>query len=198
MTTLQNLYVDPNINADGITLANRSRNIRNGTPIKTAVAFYNDAGTDSVNSVYRFFKNLDGNVVPLKIIVMKTAAQTSHAVSIGLYRPNLSLTTAPASGGQAVFLSATSVASAKVSFSEGTAYDGMVTYWSNLASATTNPTPATYGDQRLFEIAGDSLVDSGTAAPYLGNPRQYDLCMKVTTATSVAGIIGMMLVYYDG
>lgn len=190
MTTLQNVYADPNVNASGYGVSNRSRNVRQGADMQIMTEYYSVGGADSVSSVYRMFKNLDANFVPVAILIAATA-MTSLAVSVGLYRPNLSLITAPASGGASIFLAATSIAAGAASLSEKTAFDGMATYWAATGTFTNM-------DQRLFEIAGDSLVASTGTAPNAGNPRQYDLCLTVTTTTGVAGVIGMVLKGYMG
>jgi hypothetical protein len=187
MTTLQNLYADPNVNASGYGVTNRSRNVRQGADVQTMTNFYSVSGSDSVNSVYRMFKNLDANFVPTAIYLGCTA-MTSLAISVGLYLPNLSLVTAPASGGAAIFLAATSIAAGFASLSQKTALDCMSTYWAATGTFTQM-------DNRLFEIGGYGLAP--TASTYT-TPRQFDLCITVTTTTAVAGVIGMVLEGYMG
>jgi len=185
-----NVYADSNVNADGITLANRSRLVRQAADMQVMTSFYSVGATDTAGSVYRMFKNLDANFVPLAIL-LGCSAMTALTVSVGLYRPNLSLTMAPASTGSAIFLATTSIAAGFASMSEKTALDCMSTYWASAGKFTLI-------DQRLFEIAGDSLVSASGTPPTAGTPRQYDLCLTVGTAGTLAGNIGMILKGYMG
>ena len=193
MTTLQNVYADPDVAADGVSMTTRSRNVRQAVGLQVMTSSILVGAADTNNSVYRMFKNLDANFVPLEIRIANDA-MTSLVINVGLYRPNLSLTKAPASGGDAIFLSGKNIAAGVASLAPGTCWDGMATYW-----AATGTVGLAHLDQRLFEIAGDSLVESGNAVPLLGNPRQYDLCVTATTAnTGSAGNLAIVLIGYQG
>lgn len=188
MTTLQNLYADPNVAADGSTMTTRSRNIRQGVETVTMTNFVKIGATDSNNSVYRFFKNVDANFVPLEIRIANDA-MTSLVINVGLYLPNLSLTKAPASGGDAIFLSGKNVAAGAASLSPGTAWDGMATYWAATGTFSNM-------DQRLFDIGGYTLAPNSSG---ITTPRQFDICVTATTAnTGSAGNMGMVIIGYMG
>lgn len=189
---LINAYADTNVPASGYGVTNRSNNALAGGTSSTMImrSFYNVTGSDNVLSVYRMFKNVDANFVPVAIRIASTA-MTSLAISVGLYRPNLSLITAPASGGAAIFLAATSIAAGAASLSAKTAFDGMVTFWAATGTFTKM-------FQQLYTIAGDSLVAASGTPPNAGNPRQYDIAITVTTTTAVAGVIGMEIEGYQG
>jgi hypothetical protein len=153
--------------------------------------------TTAIGDIWRIFKNVDANFVPTGMWIGTYNALTSLAVSAGLYQPNLSTVTAPASGGSSVLMAATSIATAALPNARF-GVNGLAALWASGAWAV-----ATSGDnigqqQMLYQIAGDSLVMSGTAVPYLGSKRQYDICLTVTTATSVAGYVGVELTGYFG
>jgi hypothetical protein len=190
---LVNTYVDPNVNADFITMATRSRNVNTGSgvPILHFENSFTTGTADNILSVYRFFKNVDANFVPREIWIGTYGTQTSLAVSVGIWRVNGSLITAPASGGSTILMGATAIATAALWTAH--TYNGLSALY-----ATTGQAPTAFNANRLFELAGDSLVDGG-AAPY-GNPRQYDICMQVTTANSggAAGTIVMVMEGYMG
>jgi hypothetical protein len=188
---LINAYADPNVNADFITMATRSRNIRQGKDPQIIRSGYSVSGTDNVASVYRMFKNIDANFVPTRILLASTA-MAALSVQFGIYNANGSLNDAPLGTGKAIFQAATVIAAGASSLKESIAFNFMATYE---AAVALDPVLM---EQRLFEIAGDSLVESGSAAPNLGNPRQYDLCLTVSVTTAVAGKIFMELHGYMG
>lgn len=188
MTTLQNLYADANVSADGYTMTSRSRNVRNQVEKVVGTSFITIAATDTSNSVYRMFKNLDPNLV-LQNIYIGCSAMTALVISVGLYRPNLSLIQAPASGGLAVFLATTSIAAGAASMNPKTAFDGMATYWAVAGKFGIE-------DQRLFEIAGDTLAPDPTTG--VARPGGYDLCITATTAATAGGTLKMFIEGYQG
>lgn len=168
-----------------------------GQPLLRQFSSYAVPTTTSIGDIWRVFKNLDANVIPAYLTIGTYNALTSLAVSAGLYRPNLSTTVAPASGGAAVLMAATSIATAALP-QIGLGVNGLAALQATGAWAIGTSGDNTGQQRMLYQIAGDSLVMSGTAAPNLGTPRQYDLCLTVTTATSVAGFVGVELLYYLG
>jgi hypothetical protein len=168
-----------------------------GQPLLRQFMSFAVPSTSAIGDIYRIFKNLDANVIPAYLTIGTYNALTSLAVSAGLYRPNLSTVTAPASGGASVLMAATSIATAALP-QIGLGVNGLAALY-----ATGGWEVGASGDnlaqgKMLYQIAGDSLINSGTAAPNLGTPRQYDLCLTVTTATAVAGYVGCELLYYLG
>jgi len=184
------------LDANGNPLS-RGPQTTQGQPLLRQFMTFNVPASSAVGDIYRIFKNLDANVIPAYLTIGTYNALTSLAVSAGLYRPNLSTVTAPASGGAAVLMAATSIATAAVpQISLGV--NGLAAL-----NASGGWLVGQSGDnigqgKMLYQIAGDSLVNSGTSAPNLGTPRQYDLCLTVTTATAVAGQVGCELLYYLG
>jgi hypothetical protein len=176
---------------------NRGPQTVQGAPLLRQFMSYAVPTTTAVGDIWRIFKNLDANVIPCYLYIGIYNGLTSLAVSAGLYRPNLSTTTAPASGGAAVLMAATATASAALpQIGLGTNALAALQASGGWAVGTSGDN---VGEQRmLYQIAGDSLVSSGSAAPNLGTPRQYDLCLTVTTATAVAGFVGVELLYTLG
>lgn len=168
-----------------------------GQPLLRQFMSYVVPTTTAIGDIWRIFKNLDANVIPCYLTIGRYNAMTSLAVSAGLYRPNLSTQVAPASGGAAILMAATSIATAAFpAISLG--IDGLAAIRAAAGWAIGTSGDNLGQQQMLYQIAGDSLVMSGTAAPNLGTPRQYDLCLTVTTATAVAGTVGVELLYYLG
>jgi len=184
-----NIYADSNVPASGLGVTSRSVNILQGQNTQIMYSSYNNGTTDTAGSIYRMFKNIDANFVPIMLYIGTFNAQTSLAVSAGLYKPNLGAVT---TGGAAVLMAATSIATAAFPL-PGLGVNGMAAVY---AAGGIAVQAATGELQRLFELAGDSLVDGGSS-PY-GNPRQYDIALTVTTATTVGGTIACLLLGYMG
>lgn len=168
-----------------------------GQPLLRQFMSYAVPTTTAIGDIWRIFKNLDANVIPAYLTIGTFNTLTSLAVSAGLYAPNLSTVVKPVTTGAAILMAATSIATAALP-QIGLGINGLAALQASGAWAI-GTTGDNVGQQRmLYQIAGDSLVQSGIAAPNLGNPRQYDLCLTVTTATAVAGFVGVELLYYLG
>lgn len=130
------------------------------------------AAGDSDTSKWRFFKNLDGNLIPLWIAFANDALAGFTSASIGLYTPN---------GGAVVsvncFMSAVSIAAGKTTLCPGLAFDGMA------AVAIEN-----YG-KRLFEHAGLTVATRKNA---------FDLVLTGNTVGGAAGTMSMMACFAQG
>src|ERR1700722_15520215 len=147
---------------------NRGPQTVQGQPLLRQFMSYKVPATTAVGDIWRIFKNLDANVIPCYLSIGSTA-MAGLAVSAGLYKPNLSVTTAPATGGAAILMAATSIAAA--------AMPNIVSGGNGLAALNGGGgwEVQTSGDslgqgQMLYQIAGDSLIMSGNAAPNLGTP----------------------------
>jgi hypothetical protein len=191
-----NVYSDTQIgllDANGNVLL-RGPTTTDGQPLLRKFKTFNVPSTSAIGDIYRIFKNLDANVIPVYLTIGTYNALTSLAVSAGIYRSNLSVTPAPASGGAAVFMAATSIATAALPMI-GLGINGLAALQAS-GGWLMGQSGDNIGQQRmLYQIAGDSLIQSGIAAPNLGTPRQYDICLTVTTATAVAGQVGVELLY---
>lgn len=131
------------------------------------------AAADSDGSVYRFFKGVDANLIPLFIIPACDEITAGTVFDIGLYEPNLGVVV-----NAAVFASNLDFSSAK-SFALATCLDGMA------AVAIENR------GKRIFEHAGHSV----TAGTRLSS---YDICVTGDTVGSAAGTVSLMMIYAIG
>lgn len=184
------------LDANGYPI-NRGPTTVQGQPLLRQFMSYAVPVTTAIGDIWRIFKNLDANVIPAYLTIGTFNTLTSLAVSAGLYAPNLSTVVKPVTTGAAILMAATSIATAALP-QIGLGINGLAALQASGAWAI-GTTGDNIGQQRmLYQIAGDSLVQSGTAAPNLGTSRQYDLCLTVTTATAVAGFVGVELLYYLG
>lgn len=60
----------------------------NGQVAVSMVATYTPAAGDSANSVYRFFKDVPSNLVPLRGAFMTSSNVSTGTCEIGVYKPN--------------------------------------------------------------------------------------------------------------
>jgi hypothetical protein len=191
-----NVYSDTQIgllDANGNVLL-RGPTTQDGQPLLRKFKTFNVPSTSAIGDIYRLFKNMDANIIPVYLTIGTYNALTSLAVSIGIYRANLSTVQAPSGTGSAVLMAATSIATAALPMI-GLGINGLAALQAT-GGWLMGQSGDNIGQQRmLYQIAGDSLINSGTAAPNLGTPRQYDICATVTTATAVAGQIGVELLY---
>jgi hypothetical protein len=191
-----NIYADTQaglLDANGYPLS-RGPTTQDGQPLLRKFKSYAVPTTTAVGDIWRIFKNLDANIIPVYLTIGTYNALTSLAVSAGLYAANLSTSVKPTSGGAAVLMAATSIATAALPMI-GFGVNGLAALQASGAWKMQSSGDSIGQQQMLYQIAGDSLIQSGTAAPNLGTARQYDLCLTVTTATSVAGFVGVELLY---
>jgi len=132
------------------------------------------AASDSAASVYRIFKNLNANIIPLRIMVANTAMAGTTSVNLGLYLPNFGAIV----GTGSQFLSAATLATARASLNPQIALDGMTQVSINLYY------------QRLFEIAGETET-----APTIATTRvdAFDLCMTMNVTGGVLGTVSILM-----
>jgi hypothetical protein len=191
-----NVYSDTQIgilDANGNVLL-RGPTTQEGQPLLRKFKTFNVPSTSAIGDIYRIFKNLDANIIPCYLTIGTYNALTALAVSAGLYASNLSTTVKPVTTGAAILMAATSIATAALPMI-GLGINGLAALQAT-GGWLMGQSGDNLGQQRmLYQIAGDSLVMSGTAVPNLGTARQYDLCLTVTTATAVAGQVGVELLY---
>jgi len=191
-----NIYADTQVgllDANGMVIS-RGPTTTDGQPLLRKFKSYKVPTTTAVGDIWRIFKNLDANIVPVYLTIGTYNALTSLAVSAGLYAANQSTTVKPVTTGAAILMAATSIATAALPMI-GLGVNGLAALQASGAWQMQTSGDSIGQQQMLYQIAGDSLVMSGSSAPNLGTPRQYDLCLTVTTATSVAGFVGVELLY---
>lgn len=173
-----NIYVSPNITNDAVTgIINPMMNPYRGGGGTSAYSIFETfaiAVTDTATSVYRIFKNLNANIVPLRIMIATTAMAGLTSAKLGLYLPNYGAIIG--TGNQ--FMNAQTFASAIASLNPKTAIDGMA------AAAI-----GSY-QQRLFEWAGET-----TSSPTIATSRvdAFDLCLTTVTQTGTAGTVSVLM-----
>lgn len=130
------------------------------------------AAADDDGSKYRFFKNLDPNLIPLAIMVGNDAITGGTNYDVGLYRPDLGTVL-----NKSVFAEGLDMSAAAASLNPKTAKDGM----KDLAIEN-------YG-RRLFEHAGHTVLTKLEA---------YDLVLTADTCGTAAGTISVLLLVAQG
>src|SRR5579859_5906900 len=170
---VQNVYVDPGVTVGQSISPARSRNIQSGSGAKCVImaTSFVILSTDNNGSIYRLFQNVDANLIPLQAWIATTANTAGTSYGLGLYLPNLSTVTQPASGGATIFMSGQTFASAAASLDPKTALDGMATAWTTTAISKVC--------QRLFEWAGYTYSPPPTTSG--GFPRAFDICLTAAT-----------------
>jgi hypothetical protein len=194
-----NIYADTQVgllDTTGLPLTRGGTNT-DGQPLLRKFKSYKVPTTTSAGDIWRIFKNLDANIIPVYLTIGTYNALTSLAVSAGIYAANQSTTVKPVTTGAAILMAATSIATAALPMI-GLGINGLAALQAAGAWQMQTSGDSLGQQQMLYQIAGDSLVSSGSAAPNTGTPRQYDLCLTVTTATSVAGFVGVELLYTQG
>lgn len=148
-------------------------------------------GSESDGTIYRIFKALPGNLIPINIFICCSAINGLSSVKIGLLKTGQIIPGGPistgvtATGSDAVFATGLDISAGAVNFKSGTAFNGMTavqdTAAHTLAACLT----------RLFEFAGDTIKNRGPAF-------MYDLAMTCTTAGTNTGTIGVVMDYMMG
>lgn len=154
---VEDKYVDSDLVAGKLAQALKS----GGAEVFAMVATLEVAAADDDGSVYRLFKNLPGNLVPLKIEIANDAITGGTDYELGLYETGV--------GGAAkdidCLMGTTTMASARA---RGSEISGM--------SAVAVDSP----DSTLYELAGDTLATSEPG---------YDLALTANTVGTAAGTI---------
>lgn len=163
-----NAYTDPKISGNIVQKLLRAFNAQ-GTQVNILFATITCGATDSNGSVYRAFKDLNRAITLTQIFVSNTANTAGTSYGLGLYSPDLSLTTQTTVG---YFSGVMDMSAAAASLNPKTAKDGMAAI-----TPTTNNR-----NNRLFEHAGYTV----SSKP---QPQAYDLCLTATTAGSAGGTV---------
>lgn len=130
------------------------------------------AAADSDASVYRIFKGVDGNLIPLALLIACDAITAGTVVDFGLYDTDLGAVI------DADAFAADLNISSALDFGFATALDGLD------AVAIEN-----YG-RRIFEHAAHTILTR--------RGKGYDICMTGDTIGTAAGTVAAMLIYAKG
>ena len=162
------------VNAD--TAANKlvaSVNSGKGQKTVTMIQTFEVAAADSDGSIYRIFKNLDPELIPVNIQIANDAITAGTVYDVGLYE-----TLNEGQGGtvvsDAVFASALDLSSAHVSGSELSAISAI-----DQANRS----------KRIWELAGHTQATKKAG---------YDLCLTADTVGSAAGTITVIATFALG
>lgn len=145
-----------------------------GAPVGALFATFEVAAADSDGSVYRVFKGLPANLIPLDIKIACDAITAGTVWDVGLYDTDLGAVI------DADCFAANLDLSSAADFGNPTALDGMD------AVAIENY------NKRLFEHAGHT-VEANTR-----RGKGYDLALTADTVGSAAGTISVLMYYAMG
>lgn len=166
---VENKYTDAKFTG---SVLNKLQSMFNaGSNLSAAYATFEVAAADSDGSVYRVFKGLDPNLVPIAILVACDAITDGTDWDLGLYATNLGAVV-----DKDAFMDGQTLASA-VDFGFDTCLDGMD------AVAIEN-----YG-RKLYEHAGHDVTTK---------LESYDLAFTANTVGSAAGTVAVLLLYVQG
>jgi hypothetical protein len=175
---VQNTYVSPNVTNDAISgIINPSMNAfrgGGGVSCQSIYETFSIAAADSSNSIYRVFKNLNANIIPIRIMVSCSAITGSTSAKLGLYLPNYGAIV----GTGSQFMSAQTLAAAVTSLNPKTAIDGMA-----------NASVLTYY-QRLYEYGGYTELAPTIATT---RPDAFDLALTLVTAGGTLGTVQVLM-----
>lgn len=142
-----------------------------GTPIQAVYATEELAAADDDGSKYRFFKNVDPNLIPIAFLVGCDTITSGTDFDLGLYRPDLGAVIT-----KDVFMDGQTLATAaKLGF--GVALNGM----GNVAIEN-------FG-KRIFEHAGHTI---------LNKLESYDIVLTANTVGSAAGTVSIIGLFAQG
>lgn len=172
---VENKYVNStNYNASGV-LQHLAKGINcGGAQIGAIFETVEIAAADSDLSVYRFFKALDGNLIPLFVFLATDGITGGTAFEVGFYKTDLGVVI------DENCLAATKDLSSASGFSLATVIDGM----SAVAIEDRG--------KRIFEHCGHTIA----AGTRLG--AGYDLALTATTVGSGAGTVSVLMIYAQG
>lgn len=167
---VENKYTDANINAAGrvtklLSMANA------GSNLSAAFATFEVAAADSDGSIYRVFKALDPNLIPIAILIGCDSITGGTVWDVGLYAPDLGAVV------DADAFAANLDLSTGVDLGFATALDGMD------AVAIEN-----YG-RKIYEHAGHTVTTK---------LESYDLALTGDTVGTAAGTVSVLLLYVQG
>jgi hypothetical protein len=172
-----NQYTDVNISGNVVNKLTRSLAQGAGNLFVGQAKFQIQA-SDSSGSIYRMFKNINANLIPVQLSVFNDAMAGSTNVDVQLFQPDLGVVTAAtgAPGGDNIKLAAGLTLAA--AHGHGAALSGLANI------------PVNRMDQRLFELAGETLANKISSG--------YDLCLVGNTLGGVAGWVTVIGLFAQG
>lgn len=163
-------YVNSNISGNVVTKALKA--IASGAQIKVMLETFEIAAADSDGSVYRVFKSVDPNLIPLAILVACDAITGGTDFGVGLYNENLGTVI-----NKDAFRAGMDLSSAVASLNPKTALDGM----SGVDIANMY--------KRIFEHAGHTVSNKKAS---------YDIALTGDTVGTAAGTVTVAMLYLQG
>lgn len=176
---LQNYYVNPAYTTAGLVQnpPGPLNQFRGGAGAEYCVLYetWTIANGDNSGSIYRIFRALDPNIIPVRLWLAFQANAGVTNFNVGLYFTNSAAGFGAIVGSGNQFLSAATMAAAKTSVSNVTnAMDALAAL------------PQFTRQQRLFEIAGETET-----APTIATTRRdaFDLCLTTAAASTATNQI---------
>jgi hypothetical protein len=164
---VENKYVNSDV-ADGKKVNSAFNEGQN--PIKMVCTF-EVAAADDDGSVFRLFKNVNPDLIPVSITLLNDAITGCTSVDLGLYEP---LELGGAEIDKNVFLAAEDINGGNA---RSSAVDGLT------AVAIENV------QKKIYELAGHTLAT---------RKKGYDICLTANTIGSAAGTISVIAEFIQG
>lgn len=169
-------YIDSNINSAGyVDKLLKALNSAGGAGIRAAFATFEVAAADSDGSVYRIFKDVDCNVIPLLVLIGNDAITAGNDWDLGIYKPGLGVVV-----DKDLLLDGGDLSSAHA-LSSAAALSGLSAV--DLAAV----------GKSLRELA-DGTVDNQDIGAILS----YDVALTANTVGSAAGTVSVLMIYAIG
>lgn len=166
-------YTDSNISSAGaVNKLLKAINSAGGVGIRAAFATFEVAAGDDNGSVYRIFKDVDANAIPILMLVASDAIANATDYDIGLYKPNFGVVV-----DKDVLADGLNI-SAGYLLSHLTALNGL----SAIAIESRG--------KNLRELA-DATVDNQDVGQILS----YDLAITANTVGTAAGTVSVLFIY---
>lgn len=163
---VEDKYINSNVASGKLAKAAHS----GGAEVFCMVETFEVAAADDDGSVYRVFKNLPGDLIPVKIDLLNDAITAATDYEIGLYETGI----AGAAKDIDCLLGTTDISAGNA---RGSAVDGL------------GAVALSDAEKALFELAGDT-----TSSREAG----YDLAVTANTVGSAAGTITIMAWFIQG
>lgn len=164
---VENKYTDSLIT--GSTVTKLLSNLRQGAKMEVLYATFSIAALDDDGSIYRVFKGVSGNLIPLYCVIGCDAITGGTSFDLGLY-----LTDLGAVINKNVFMSAQTFASAVL--------PGPATGINGLANVST----LANRERTIWEHAGHSVSNQRAEG--------YDIAVTANTVGTVAGTASVLLI----
>ena len=162
---VENKYINADIVAGKLAKAAHS----NGGKVFGLVGTFEVAAADDDGSVYRVFKNLPADLIPMKIELLNDAITGATDYEIGLYKTNLG-----AAKDIDCLLGTTDI---NAGSARGSAVDGL------------GAVALSDAEKMLYELAGDTFATREAG---------YDLAITANTVGSAAGTVTVIAWFIQG